>query len=34
MNKLELIERFAQENGLSKAEAKMIVELTFPGEYE
>ena len=29
MNKLDLIDRFAKENGLSKAEAKMIVELTF-----
>ncbi len=29
MNKLELIDRLAKENGLSKAEAKMSVDLTF-----
>jgi integration host factor subunit beta len=29
MNKSELIERLAKENGLSKAEAKMTVDLTF-----
>ena len=29
MNKAELIERLAKENGLSKAEAKMSVDLTF-----
>ena len=29
MNKTELIERLAKENGLTKAEAKIIAELTF-----
>jgi integration host factor subunit beta len=29
MNKLKLIDRFAKENGLTKPEAKKIIELTF-----